>query len=78
MEGKDFLQAAVKENQTNCPVSYSLVKYLSCLNSITMALETESCVSNFKKMLHLLVNNGQVRELDCDKLINKPVFILSG
>ena len=38
-----------------------------------MALKKDSCISNLKKMLHLLVNNGKVREQDCDVIANEEI-----
>jgi hypothetical protein len=66
-EGKDFLIALLKKLLTKCPCSYSLVRYLSCLNPVKMQSDKNKCVENFKKMLHLLFNNSQQ---DCDGLIN--------
>lgn len=73
MEGREFLVATVKKIVTKCPVNYSLVRYLSCLK---MALEKDNCISNLKKVLHLLVSNGKAREQDCDMILNQYSFFL--
>ena len=49
MEGKEFLVATLKKLLVKCPVAYSLVRYMSCLNPIKMASEKDDCLSNLKK-----------------------------
>jgi len=41
-----------------------------------MALEKDTCISNFKKVLHILVSNEKVKEQECDILVQQYSFFL--
>ena len=82
MECKTSLVKLLKKMLQKCPVSYFLVRHLSCLNPVMMATKKEDCLSKFKKVLTLLLNSGRVKDNDCDTLLqqygmfvdNIPVF----
>ena len=59
-----------------CPVSYSLVWHLSCLNPVKMASNKEACSVKFKKVLRLLVNAERVKEEECDTLLQQVATFL--
>ena len=61
-----------------CPVPYSLVRHLSCLNAVRMASNKEACSVKFKKVLRLLVNAERVKEEECDTLLQQFAMFLDG
>ncbi|PFX23234.1 putative RNA-directed DNA polymerase from transposon BS [Stylophora pistillata] len=81
VECKTSLMELLKKVLQNCPVSYSLVRHLSCLNPVMTATKKEDCLNKFK-VLTLLLNSGRVEDKDCDTLLqqygmlvdNIPVF----
>lgn len=82
MESKFCLIQILEKMLEKCPVSYSLVQHLSCLNPVKMVSNKEACSKKFKKVLRLLVNAERVKEEECDTLLqqfamfmdNIPVF----
>lgn len=68
MESKTCLIQLLEKMLEKCPVSYSLVRHLSCLNPVKMASNKEACSVKFKKVLRLLVNAERVKEEECDTL----------
>lgn len=82
MECKTSLTELLKKMLQKCPVSYSLVRHLCCLNPVMMATKKDDCSRKFKKVLTLLLNSGRVEDKDCDTLLqqygmfldNIPVF----
>lgn len=71
MECRTSLVELLKQMLPKCPVSYSLVHNLSCLNPVMMATKKEDCLSKFKKVLTLLLNSGRVEDNDCDTLLQQ-------
>ena len=59
-----------------CPVSYSLVQHLSCLNPVKMVSNKEAGSVKFKKVLTLLVNAQRVKEEECDTLLQQFAMFL--
>ena len=59
-----------------CPVSYSIVRHLSCLNPVKMASNKEACSVKFKKVLRLLVNAERVKEEEYDTLLQQFAMFL--
>ena len=65
-----------------CPVSYSLVRYLSCFNPCKMVSDKDGCIKMFKKVLNLFLNVKRIEERKCDVVLqqytqfidNIPVF----
>ena len=68
MESKTCLIQLLEKMLQKCPVSYSLVRHLSCLNPVKMA-------SN-KEALRLLVNAERVKEEECDTFLQKFAMFL--
>ena len=59
-----------------CPVPYSLVQHLPCLNPVKMASNKEACSVKFKNVLRLLVNAERVKEEECDTLLQQFAMFL--
>ena len=49
MESKTCVIQLLEKMLEKCPVSYSLVRHLSCLNPVKMASNKEACSVKFKK-----------------------------
>ena len=64
MENKTCLIQLLEKMLEKCPVSYSLVWHLSCLNPVKMASNKEACSVKFKKVLRL-----RVKEEECDTFL---------
>ena len=75
MKRKACLVAILKKLLEKCPVSYSLVRYLSCFNLVNMASKRDICSAKFRKVLSLLVNVFRVAEKDCDTLREFDLFL---
>lgn len=77
-----FLEQAVKKILDKCPLSYSLVRHLSCFNPQAMATKPQESKSRFKKVVGSLACCNRIKEEDCDTIIqqygtfveNIPVF----
>ena len=73
MESKTFLVQLLEKMLKKCPVPYSLVQHLPCLNPVKMASNKEACSVKFKNVLRLLVNAERVKEknvtLSCNSLL---------
>lgn len=78
MESKTCLIQLLEKMLEKCPVSYSLVRHLSCLNPVKMASNKEACSVKFKKVLRLLVNAERVKEEECDTLLQQFAMFLDG
>ena len=76
MESKTCLIQLLVKMLEKCPVSYSLVKHLSCLNPVKMASNKEACSEKFKEVLRLLVNADRVKEEECDILLQQFAMFL--
>ena len=75
MESKTCLIQLLEKMLEKCPVSYSLVRHLSCLNPVKMASNKEACSVKFKKVLRLLVNAERVKEEQYDTLLQQFMFL---
>ena len=71
MERKTCLVQLLEKILEKCPVSYSLVRHLSCLNPVKMASNKENCSAKFKKVLRLLIYAERVEEEDCNTLLQQ-------
>ena len=71
MESKTCLIQLLEKMLEKCPVSYSLVRHLSCLNPVKMASNKEACSVKFKKVLRL-----RVKEEECDTFLQKFAIFL--
>ena len=76
MESKTCLIQLLEKMLEKCPVTYSLVQHLSCLNPVKMASNKEACSAKFKKVLRLLVNAERVKEEECDTLLQQFAMFL--
>ena len=76
MESKTCLIQLLEKMLEKCPVTYSLVRHLSCLNPVKMASNKEACSEKFKKVLRLLVNADRVKEEECDTLLQQFAMFL--
>ena len=76
MESKTCLIQLLEKMSEKCPVSYSLVRHLSCLNPVKMSSNKEACSVKFKKVLRLLVNSERVKEEECDTLLQQFAMFL--
>ena len=76
MESKTCLVQLLEKMLEKCPVSYSLVQHLPCLNPVKMASNKEACSVKFKNVLRLLVNAGRVKEEECDTLLQQFAMFL--
>ena len=76
MESKTCLIQLLEKMLEKCPVTYSLVRHLSCLNPVKMASNKEACSEKFKKVLRLLVNAERVKEEECDTLLQQFAMFL--
>ena len=72
MESKTCLIQLLEKMLEKCPVSYSLVRHLSCLNPVKMASNKEACSVKFKKVLRL-----RVKEEECDTFLQKFKLLYS-
>lgn len=76
MECKTCLIQLLEKMLEKCPVSYSLVRHLSCLNPVKMASNKEACSVEFRKVLRLLVNAERVKEEEYDTLLQQFAMFL--
>ena len=76
MESKTFLVQLLEKMLKKCPVPYSLVQHLPCLNPVKMASNKEACSVKFKNVLRLLVNAERVKEEECDTLLQQFAMFL--
>ena len=76
MESTTCLVELLKKLLEKCPITYSLVRHLSCLNPVKMASQKEACSNKFKKVLTLLLNSNRVEEKDCDTLLQQYSMFL--
>lgn len=76
MECKTCLIQLLEKKLEKCPVCYSLVRHLSCLNPVKMASNKEACSVKFRKVLRLLVNAERVKEEECDTLLQQFAMFL--
>lgn len=70
-ECKNFLIQMLKKILLKCPVSYSLVRHLSCLNPVNMASNKDDCKGKFKKVLTVMSNANKIQESECDVVLEQ-------
>lgn len=70
-ECKNFLIQMLKKILIKCPVSYSLVRHLSCLNPVNMASNKDDCKGKFKKVLTVMSNANKIQESECDVVLEQ-------
>lgn len=68
LEAKHFLIAASKKFLEKCPLRFSIVRDISCLNPKRME-NKDMCVTNMKNILNVLVQNKKIAEHICDNVI---------
>ena len=61
LQCRDFLAKMCSKLLDKCPLKYSLVRNLSCLDPRELATSKDMCLEKMKKVLHALVNANRVR-----------------
>ena len=54
--------------QEKCPVKYSLVRNISCLDPSEIIANKKTCVTKFKRVLNALVSANRIKLTECDDL----------
>lgn len=65
IQARNFLCEVCKKLLNKCPLSYSLVRNISCLNPNYIATNPSGCQTKFKRVLVVLKNANKVGD-DCD------------
>lgn len=76
MSCKSFIVAVLKKVLHKCPLNYSLVKHLTCLNPNKMVSHKEECLGKFKKLLTLLHNASKFTEGECEQIQQEYLLFL--
>lgn len=71
MECKAFLVALLNKLKVKCPISYSLVRNLSCLNPNEMVRDKGRSRERFKNVVKLLIPTKQVLESESEVLVQQ-------
>ena len=69
MECKDFIVKILTKLLEKSPISFKLLRALSCLNPCLMVSNPASCRSNFKVVMDSLLQSNRVTELNCEAII---------
>ena len=70
-ECRTFLVTIVSKFREKCPISYSLVRNLSCLDPTEITRDKSGCDRKFKKVLKLLADAHRVQLSQCDSLLEE-------
>ena len=76
MECKACLIAVLSKLIEKSPVSYSIVRHLSCLSPSLMVSGKDLCYGKFKKVLSFLVNCNWLNQDDCDTVLQEFTMLL--
>ncbi len=68
LDCRKFLQAAVTKLLTKSPVTFALVRNMTCLNPEMMMKDIKTSIQSFHSLVKILVNNGRIDPNQCDAL----------
>lgn len=66
-----FLDKLVTKINEKSPISYSLIRSLSCLNSVVISEGEENTLDKFRRVLNALCNFKRVKLDECDKILSE-------
>ena len=68
MERKKGLVCATQKFLEKCPITYTTMRNLMCLDHQFIAGRKDDCIAKFGRVLHKLSDLHQVRDADCDTI----------
>ena len=68
MECKKGLVCATQKLLEKCPITYTMMRNLMCLDPRLMAGRKDDCIAKFGRVLQKLSDLHQVRDADCDAI----------
>ncbi len=71
MDCKKLLITLLEKLLKKAPVHHTLVRSMQCLDPRRMAENKELCVTQMKRMLHILVEAKHVNEAVCDDILRE-------
>ena len=71
MDCKKLLTTLLEKMLKKAPVYHTLVRSMQCLDLRCMAESKELCVSQMKRMLHILVEAKHIDEAVCDDILSE-------
>lgn len=77
MDCRQCLQTLAGKLQGKCPLQYTLVRNMDCLDPREMASNQDSCIKKLKRILKVLTDSKRVHENDCDDILKQYRMYIS-